>query len=421
MNVLHINQSDINGGAAIAGYRLHQGLLAQGISSQLLVGTVKTNSELVQVVPRRLRIENQIRRLIRYTGLNYVDRISTFDIRKYSCYQKADVINFHNLHSGYFNYLAIPSLTENKPTIYTLHDMWSFTGHCAYSYGCDRWKTGCGKCPDLDTYPSVCKDNTRLEWSLKNWVYSRSNLFVVTPSKWLTEQAKQSMLNRFSISYIPNGIDTEAYQTLDPELCRLLLGIPTRKKVLMFGAESLKDTRKGGDLLLEALSKLPSSLKSEIVLLTLGHGSETISETVGITTLDLGYVSSDRLKSIAYSAADLFLFPTRADNLPLVLQESMACGTPMVSFKVGGVPDLVRPGVTGYLAQPEDTQDFCNGIVQLLEDKNLRETMGQNCQAIALKEYPLELQAQRYIELYRRVLQNDSDRSNLALAKSFAH
>jgi glycosyltransferase involved in cell wall biosynthesis len=164
--------------------------------------------------------------------------------------------------------------------------------------------------------------------------------------------------------------------------------------------------RKGGDLLLKALSSLPTALKAETVLLILGDGGTAISEAVGIDTLNLGYVNSDRLKSIAYSAADLFIFPTRADNLPLVLQESMACGTPMVSFKVGGVPDLVRPGVTGYLAQPEDAEDFCNGIVQLLEDGNLCDRMGQQCRAIALAEYPLELQAQRYIELYRQALQN---------------
>jgi glycosyltransferase involved in cell wall biosynthesis len=159
-------------------------------------------------------------------------------------------------------------------------------------------------------------------------------------------------------------------------------------------------------LLLKALQNLPESLKAETVLLTIGSSSEALSEAVGMTNLNLGYVSSDRFKSIAYSAADLLIFPTRADNLPLVLQESIACGTPMVSFKVGGVLDLVRPGVTGYLAQPEDAQDFCNGIVQLLEDENLRQSMGENCRAIALKEYPLELQAQRYIELYRQVLHN---------------
>ena len=121
--------------------------------------------------------------------------------------------------------------------------------------------------------------------------------------------------------------------------------------------------------------------------------------------LNLGYISNDRFKAIVYSAADLFVFPTRADNLPLTLQESMTCGTPMVSFKIGGVPDLVRPGITGYLAQPEDTEDFCNGIVQLLEDQNLRDRLSENCRAITLEEYPLELQAQRYIELYHQVLQ----------------
>jgi glycosyltransferase involved in cell wall biosynthesis len=110
------------------------------------------------------------------------------------------------------------------------------------------------------------------------------------------------------------------------------------------------------------------------------------------------------VKAIAYSAADLCVFPTRADNLPLVLQESMAYGTPMVSFNVGGVPDLVRPNVTGYLAKPEDAKDFSQGILQLLEDDTLREKMSANCRAIALQEYPIELQAKRYIELYQQVL-----------------
>jgi glycosyltransferase involved in cell wall biosynthesis len=408
MKVLHINESDIAGGAAIAGYRLHQGLLVQGINSRLLVGTVKTSSDRVAATPSKPSVEREIFRLTNRLGLNSLNVISSFDIPKHSFYKEADILNFHNLHNGYFNYLVIPLLTENKSAIFTLHDMWSFTGHCAYSYDCNRWKMGCGKCPYPEVHPYVYRDNTHLEWKLKNWVYSRSNLTIVTLSRWLTEQAKQSMLNRFPIHHIPNGIDTEAYQPLEAEQCRSLLGIPTGKKVLMFGAQSLKDSRKGGDLLLKALFSLPESLKAETVLLTLGNGGEAISEAAGMQTLNLGYLSSDRLKAIAYSAADLFIFPTRADNLPLVLQESMACGTPIVSFKVGGVPDLVRPGVTGYLATPEDAQDFCNGIVQLLEDEALRDRMSQQCRAIALAEYPLELQAQRYIELYRQAMQNSS-------------
>lgn len=409
MKVLQINQTDIAGGAAIAAYRLHQGLLDQGIDSRLLVGALKSTSERATVIPRstpnQRRRENQITRFTRRLSLNYIHIVNTFDIPKHPLYQEADILNFHNIHTGYFNYLALPALTKSKPSIFTLHDMWSFTGHCSYSYDCDRWKIGCGKCPYPDIYPAIKRDSTRLEWKLKNWTYNRANLTIVTPSSWLAEQVKQSMLNHLPIHHIPNGIDTEIYQPLNPEQGRSLLGIPPEKKVLMFAAHTPNDTRKGGKLLFEVLKSLPESLRAETVLLILGDGGEAFAETVGIQTLNLGFVRSDRLKAIAYSVSDLVVFPTRADNLPLVLQESMACGTPMVSFKIGGVPDLVRPGITGYLAEPEDAKDFYNGIVQLLENQELRDRMRQQCRKIALKEFSLELQAQRYIELYSQTLQ----------------
>jgi glycosyltransferase involved in cell wall biosynthesis len=407
MKVLQINGSDSGGGAAIAGYRLHQGLLRQNINSRLLVGNSQSDNDLIAVIPRQRQIEKLISSVTWRLGLNNIDTLGAFNLLKHRFYQEADILNLHNLHGSYFNYLAIPQLTNHKPAVWTLHDMWSFTGHCIYSNDCDRWEHGCGKCPYLDSYPGVQKDNTRWEWQLKNWVYSRSNLVIVTLSKWLTEQAQKSILKRFPIHHIPNGIDTEAYQPLDQQLCRTILDIPPQKKVLMFGAQSLNDSRKGTDLLIKALEQLPESLKQETILLTMGNDSTEISNTVGIKTMSLGYISSDRLKSVAYSAADLFVFPTRADNLPLVLQESMSCGTPMVSFAVGGVTDLVRPNVTGYLAQPEDTQDLSKGITQLLEDKNLRQQMSQNCRAITLQEYSLTIQAQRYINLYSQILRGD--------------
>jgi glycosyltransferase involved in cell wall biosynthesis len=405
MQVLHINQSDISGGAAIAGYRLHQGLLNQGIASSLLVGTRKTDDPQVAPIPRRYRLESQLYRFTYRLGLHTLNSVGSFDIPKHPFFKDADILNFHNLHTTYFSYLAIAKLTQSKPAVFTLHDMWSFTGHCSYSYDCSRWQTGCGQCPYPETYPAISRDSTRWEWKLKDWVYSRSNLTIVTPSHWLTQQAKNSMLSRFDILHIPHGIDTIAYQPIDPELCRKLLGIPAQKKVLMFAADNLRDERKGGDLLLKALVALPATLKENCVLLTLGQRASKIDSGVDIPAIHLGYVSSDRLKSVAYSAADLFLFPTRADIFGLVLQESMACGTPMVSFKIGGVSDLVRPGVTGYLAQPEDVDDFCSGIVQLLEDDDMRENMGKNCRAITLKEYSLDLQAKRYKELYQSLLQ----------------
>jgi glycosyltransferase involved in cell wall biosynthesis len=174
----------------------------------------------------------------------------------------------------------------------------------------------------------------------------------------------------------------------------------------MFNALSVKDNRKGGDLLLNALEKLPESLKSDILLLTIG-GGDGLSQNIGIQTLNMGFISSENFKPILYSAADLFVCPTRADNSPLVLYESMACGTPMVSFNVGGVPDLVRPGITGLLAEAENVEGFTNCIVQLLEDDNLRNSMSQQCRKIAVEEYSLNLYVQRFITLYHQVLGTD--------------
>jgi len=180
----------------------------------------------------------------------------------------------------------------------------------------------------------------------------------------MAEQAKHVQL--FPIHHIPYGLDTKTYQPLDSEQCRSLLEIPTGKKVLMFAAEKLNDPRKGGDLILKVLQSLPESLKAETVLL-LGGSGEAIAEITGFQTLNLGYLNHARLMAIAYSAADLFFFQVEG-IICHILQESMACGTPMVSFKVGGVPDLVRPGITGYLAEPENVEDR-DGIVQLLEDE----------------------------------------------------
>jgi hypothetical protein len=197
MKVLHINQSDTTGGAGIAAYRLHQRLLTQGIHSRQLVGHKATDSQLVATVPRSRYLEKTLNRLTRRLGFNHIHNQTTSHITPHPFYIEADILNFHNLHTGYFNYLAIHNLTATKPAVFTLHDMWSFTGHCAYTYACNKWQTGCGQCPDLETYPEISHDTTAIEWKLKNWVYSRSNLTIVTPSQWLTDQARASMLSRF--------------------------------------------------------------------------------------------------------------------------------------------------------------------------------------------------------------------------------
>ncbi|WP_017303053.1 glycosyltransferase family 4 protein [Spirulina subsalsa] len=404
VEVLHINQSDIKGGAAIAAYRLHQGLLQQGVESRLLVGEAKQAGDRIAIIPRRLRLENQLSRLNRRLSLNYLNVISSFEIPRHPFYQQAEILNFHNLHTGYFNYLALPSLTREKPAVWTLHDMWSFTGHCAYSYDCDRWKIGCGHCPYPQEYPEITTDHTPWEWKLKNWLYQQSNLTIVTPSHWLAQQVKQSLLKHCHLEVIPYGIDLDTYQPISPSLARTALGINHYKNVLLFGVENLSYRRKGADLLIDALEKLPPTLKQETVLLTFGNSSDKIAQIVGIPNVNLGYIESDRLKALCYSAATLTLFPTRADNLPLVLQESLACATPIISFNVGGVLELIESGKTGYLAEAENVEQFTQGILELLENSSLVEKMSQNCRKIAEQRYSLSQQAQQYKNLYYHTL-----------------
>ena len=412
MKVLFINDGS-RGGSVIAMTRLHEGLKKSAVDSKILNQVNISRSPDIFPIPRPRStawVQYQIERVTWRLGLNDIHCLNTFSINRLPAYLDADIVDFHTIHGGFFNYLALPRLTAAKPGVFTLHDMWSLTGHCAFSFDCDRWKTGCGKCPYPGTYPPVKRDNTRLEWKLKNWVYGRSNLAVVAPSRWLAEQAKHSMLNQFPIHHIPHGVDLTVYRPLNRQYCRSVLGIPEERKVLSFVAMRMDANdehtyRKGCDFLVDALKALPQDLKSEVTLLLVGEGGKPLADSVGIDAMDLGYIGSDHLKAIAYSASDLFIFPTRADNMPLVLIESMACGTPMVSFGVGGVGELVRTDITGHLAEPDNVTAFRDGIVRLLRDETLRHHMRKRCREIAVREYDLELQVQRYIQLYRQLLQ----------------
>jgi len=251
------------------------------------------------------------------------------------------------------------------------------------------------------TYPAIKRDATNLEWRLKKHIYSQSKITVVTTSKWLENNAKSSILSKhFPIIRIPHGICTETYKPLDRQMCKEVLNITKNKIVLMFAAVDITDYRKGGDLLLTALNALPESLKSDIVLLIMGAGGNIHKSLNNMESIFLGYVAADNLKNICYNAADIFLFPTRADIWSLVVQEAMACGTPSIAFDVGGVSDLVRPRVTGLLASDNNALEMQDAIIEMIGDDELRATLAENCRRISMSEYDIKLQASRYIKLY---------------------
>ena len=409
MNVLQIHGTDAGaGGGPIAMLRLQEGLRKAGVHSRILcVNPTRADS----VAIPQVRGEGRLRALTSRLGFNELHCLGTFRIPNLAAYAEADLLHIHCLHGGFFNYLALPLLTKTKPAIYTLHDMWPFTGHCVHSLDCDRWKNGCGRCPYPEMPNEIQRDATWWEWRLKEWGYRRSNLTIVAPSTWMYELARQSMLSHFPIQHIPHGMDTDLYRPLDPEMSRAALGIPPGKKVLLYIVRRMNPSHKaawmkGADLLVRAIQDLPASLRRETVLLLVGEGGEALGTRARYDHVPLGFVSSDRLKALAYSAADLFVFPSRAENFALVLIESMACGTPAVAFRVGGVPDIVRPGLTGFLAEPEDPKQLAAGIVQLLEDAELRARMKRQCREIAVKEYTLDLHIERHVALYRQTLES---------------
>jgi glycosyltransferase involved in cell wall biosynthesis len=161
---------------------------------------------------------------------------------------------------------------------------------------------------------------------------------------------------------------------------------------------------KGADLLVRALNALPWELRRDTVLLLFGHSGGDVARQVGMQAIELGYLQSDRLKALAYSAADLFVHPSKAESFGLVVLESIACGTPVVCFRVGGLPELVRPEITGMLAAPDDPQGMANQIIALLEDRARLRVISRRCRSVALEEYSLGLQVERYIEVYRQTI-----------------
>ncbi|MCU0567966.1 MAG: glycosyltransferase [Oculatellaceae cyanobacterium Prado106] len=405
MKILHLNLSDYaaSGGTGIAAYRLHAGLKRAGHQSKMLCLIKETSDPDVYYWDRSAAtkgIERAFTVVEKQLGFRDNARIlTTMNLKNHPLFEEADVVTMHCIHEQLMSYIGLPNLGD-KPLVFYTHDMWSFTGQCHYSYECDRWKTGCGSCPHLG---NLKHDNTRLEWKLKNWAYHHCNLHVATTSTWMHDMVQQSMLNHLPIRRIPSGLDTQIYRPYDAKTCRDILGLPQDKKILMFGSIGLKELRKGGDLLVAALKALPESVRSEVALITMGK-DELLLEEFDIPSFNFGFVTDDRVKAMMFSAADLFIFPTRADNLPLILEESMACGTPLISFKVGGVPDLVRPGVTGYLAEPENVEDLRDGIVKLLQDDELRQSISRQCREIAVKEYSLERFSQDFLDFYQQAI-----------------
>ena len=407
LRVLHIHAgADPAGCGGIAVRRLHRRLLEIGVDSKILSLDPESGAPDASRLPvvETLSLERRIRSVTARLGLNDIHRVGSFHLGRHTFFQNAHVVHFHCMHSGTFSYLALPRIARQKPTVFTLHDMWAVTGHCAYSYECERWKSGCGDCPYPNEHPAIRRDATHLEWRLKGRAFRKAGTHLVSKSGWTTRMLRVSALRHLPLTEIPYGVDTDVFRPAGVAASRALLGLPRDGHVLLHSAQDLSTRRKGTDLLNRVLEGLPPHLARRTILLTMGERGAEVARTTGLSSRDLGFVTDDHLKAIAYSAADLCLYPTRASVFGLASAESQACGTPVVSFRVGGVPDHVRPGRTGFLAEPGDVSGFRDGVVLLLENATARQRMSETCRSMVEAEYDLGLEATRHVELYESVL-----------------
>jgi len=418
MRILHVNTTDIAGGAARAANRLHLGLRDQGQQSGMYV--VQQSSHDMDVT--RFSPPNTLKQLIlpRIRGLSiYLDyarynrsrpagyELFRSDRNQYTAsvlnqLPHCDVINLHWI-ADFIDYASFfRGIPASIPLVWTLHDMNPFTGGCHYNDHCTGYRNCCGRCPQLGS--ASPHDLSARTWRRKIKLFGGigpRRMHVVTPSRWLAEEVRCSTLMKgFPVTVIPNSLDTDIFSPLDKVLARSAFGLPLDAKAVLFVSESTTKYRKGFGYLAEALAGLVDVPK--IHLVSLGKGAPPVAPA--IPHLHLGSLDNDRLLALAYSAADLFVIPSLQDNLPNTVLESFACGTPVVGFDIGGIPDMVRPHITGLLTPPKDIPALRDAIRALLIDENLRENLSANCRRVALEEYSLPIQAQRYLALYQSML-----------------
>ena len=359
MNIVQVSTSDLGHGAGIVAYNLHRSFKQHNHQSSMLVVEKRAadpdvftlsqpNKNLWQKIGYRIAKKRESKG--NRSGPQNIYSRFTQKLLNHPLVAAADVINLHNLHwhENNLSPLILPRLAQQKPVIWTLHDMWAFTGHCIYSMGCDRWKTGCGQCPDLSTYIALEKDTTAQLYQCKQAIYSKARFTLVTPSTWLEQLASQSPLfQNQPITYIPHGIDLKLYSPRPKRAAKESLGLDPDRPVILFAAALWEDFRKGyGDFATAVLHAGAQGWQPQLLGIGLGEFSSQLARQ--FPTLSLGFVTQEHLKAIVYSASDLLIFPTLADNLPNTILESMACGTPVLSYNTGGVADMVKHLETGY-------------------------------------------------------------------------
>jgi glycosyltransferase involved in cell wall biosynthesis len=427
--VLQVCTSDRAGGAEGVALAIHEGLRRRGVDAWLAVGRATGRREHVVEIeqgsggwsrywwrrsnalaaagrPRRAALE---RAAVEPRSL--LDAVTgREDFRYPGTWRLPDVtgappgvIHFHNLHGGYFDLRALPSLSAGARTVVTLHDAWLLSGHCAHSFGCERWVSGCGSCPDLSIYPAVARDRTHENWAVKKALYERSRLTVVTPSRWLMEKVERSILAAAVVeaAVVPNGVDLTLFSPGDRSAARAALGVPVEGIVILAVGNGFETNLWRDAVTLRAALEAGVPEVSTLVIL----GDERPAARWGNTEIVYAGRLDDPQAIVQwYRAADLLVHPSRADTFPTVVLEALACGLPVVATAIGGIPEQVHgldhPTPTGALVTPRDATHLSEAVRHIAHDPELRARMGENARRDAVARFGFERQLDRYLELY---------------------
>lgn len=459
MRILQVNTADTGGGAETVAWQLMQGYHRAGHQSWMAVGKKNTESSdtyliqhdpyrtvwsrwcgalanrLIQLKPggehhRRLYqllalgLGQPSRAFQRWQGKEDFEFPGTARLEGLPS-ELPDIVHCHNLHGswlpdgGYFDLRALPGLSRRFPLVLTLHDAWLLSGHCAHSFDCDRWKTGCGSCPDLTIYPAVRRDATACNWLRKREIYSRSRLFVATPSQWLMDKVKESILmpGIEESRVIPNGVDLTTFKPGDQREARERLALPQEPWIVLFAANSIRENRwKDFETLRTAVQHIATQEKRKPVRFV-AVGEDGASEKAGLA--DVHFLPFERNPlSMAryYQAADVYVHAARVDTFPNTVMEAAACGTPVVATAVGGIPEQVLDGESGFLVPAGDAEAMARRARWLLEDDDRRRVISAQAVRIAKARFDLNRQVQAYLTWYEHLMMSAKGKSEIAHA-----
>ena len=405
MNVLIVNTVDIHGGAAIAAYRLMNALRTNGVAAKMLVRDKRSGNEHVKQVggkiPNKLCFyaERGVIFLQNRFSREYLFDVSIANagvsITQLPEFAAADVIHLHWINQGMLSMNEIGKiLSTGKKVVWTMHDMWPFTGICHHAAGCTHFRKGCGNCRYL-RHPAE-NDLSHSLFNRKASVYALGNIHFVACSQWLKKLAQESPLTRHhAVSDIPNPLDISAYAPKDKAALRKSMHLPSDKKIILFASVKASDKRKGMDYLVEASKRFENK---EVLFLIAGSRGADIAEKLSAESRALEYVPPEQMAEL-YAVSDLFVTPSLQENLPNTLMEAMACGTPCVGFETGGIPEMIHHRINGYVAQYRNADDLARGIRWVLFEADYA-TLSENARQKVLSEYVEGRIANRYLKIY---------------------